>query len=346
MTAPALGFFWGDDDLAIGRAVRTFGEALDAEAGSPLERWPVRGADGPPAIVIGRLVERISTPVLFGGGTLSVVAGVGPLVKRSEDRDALLGALRTLGPGNGVAFVEPTESGRKQPPHKPLVDAIQAQGGIVRELRSPRAGALAGWIEAEAKTRSIRLAPGAARELATRVGGFVQEGDAERGYQTRLAAMELDKLAIRRPDGPITPDDVRELAAEAIPSSLWALGDAVGMRRVPRATELLERHLESTPEPVLVTVLYRRIRELLEVADRLAAGESPGSLVRSMRLAPFRAEKLVEQARTWSVAELSGALDGLVELDATVRGAPGMPQGDAQHRLAFGLWLVERVGSG
>jgi hypothetical protein len=33
-----------------------------------------------------------------------------------------------------------------------------------------------------------------------------------------------------------------------------------------------------------------------------------------------------------------------VELDATVRGAPGTPPGDANRRLAWTMWVAERVG--
>jgi ATP-dependent Clp protease ATP-binding subunit ClpB len=47
-----------------------------------------------------------------------------------------------------------------------------------------------------------------------------------------------------------------------------------------------------------------------------------------------------------TLPELEAALDALVELDATVKGAPGYGASDAQRRLAFTMWLVERVGSG
>jgi DNA polymerase III delta subunit len=62
-----------------------------------------------------------------------------------------------------------------------------------------------------------------------------------------------------------------------------------------------------------------------------------------MKLHPFRAETLIGQARQWPVAELEDALSGLVDVDATIKGAPGMPVGDAQHRLAFLLWVADRV---
>src|SRR3970282_659664 len=175
----------------------------------------------------------------------------------------------------------------------------------------PREGGLAPWIEAGARERGISLGAGAARELATRVGGFVREGDVDRRQQGRLAVTELEKLALRHAPTdpaaavpPVTVDDVRDLVAEVVPGSVWAFVDAVGMRQRARSLELLERLLEGTPEPVLLAVLPRRIRELLEIADRLAAGETPGSPVRTRRLQPFGAETLARQARAWTIAEL------------------------------------------
>ena len=55
-------------------------------------------------------------------------------------------------------------------------------------------------------------------------------------------------------------------------------------------------------------------------------------------------EKLRDQARRWTTAELTAALDGLVELDAMVKGAPGAESASAQRRLAFGLWVIDHAG--
>jgi hypothetical protein len=63
-----------------------------------------------------------------------------------------------------------------------------------------------------------------------------------------------------------------------------------------------------------------------------------------MGIHSFRAEQLVVQARRWTPPELVAALDGLVELDATVKNAPGYGASDAQRRLAFTMWLAEKVG--
>ncbi|HSK51668.1 MAG TPA: DNA polymerase III subunit delta [Clostridia bacterium] len=341
---PSLALFWGDDDLGAARAVDRLARAHAELGGVPLDRWDVRGESGSPAELVGQLAERLATPVMFGGGTLAVVTGVGPLLRRNDLRDALLGAIGTLAPGNVLVFVEAAPSGTKAAPQKRLADAIAAAGGVVRRFEAPKAGGLTAWIEAEARERGIRLGAGAGRELAARIGGFVSEGDAERRHQTRIASAELDKLALYRPDAYVEAADVRALVAEAVPDSMWAMTDAVGERRIAKATRLLDHLLETAPEPVLLNVLHRRIRELLEVADRLAAGEAPPAIGRAMKIgSEFRVRNLVAQARAWTVAELAAALDGLVELDAMVKGAPGTEPDPAQRRLAFLLWVADRV---
>jgi DNA polymerase III delta subunit len=283
---------------------------------------------------------------MFGSGSVALVPGLGALVRTAAGKEEFAAILATVAPGNGLAIVEETESGGREAPSKTVAEAIRSAGGVVAQLQAPREGALAAWIETRARERDIKLANGAARELATRVGGFIREGDVERQQQGRIAVMELEKLALRHADeSPVTADDVRELVAEAVPGSMWAFVDAVAMRQRARALEFLERLIEHKPAPVLLAVLHRRIRELIEVQDRLERGESPGSLVRSMRLVPFRAETLARQAKGWSGSELDVALEGLVELDAQVKGVGGRRSTDARDRLAFDLWITDRVAS-
>jgi len=378
-TRPApVAYYWGDDSYALDAAVEAFRSDPARFPGGVPERWRIR-ADGDAGGILDELANRLATGTMFGAGTLAILSNAGPLVRRNIDRDALIAAIGLIAEGNGLVVAEETDSGKKDPPSKTVSDAIRAAGGAVRPFVAPREGGLAAWVEARARERGIPLGPGAARELATRVGGFVREGDVDRRHQGRLAVMELEKLDLLRLDdgtgagtspgtgtgtaggtspgtgagtspgtGPartVTVDDIRALVPEAVPGSIWGFVDAVGMRQGTRAMALLERLLDVTPEPVLLAVLHRRLRELIEVADRLAGGESPGSLVRSMRLQPFRAETLARQAHAWTVAELAGALEGLLELDARVKGVGGATAGEAQLRLAFDLWVTDRVAS-
>jgi len=342
-TAP-LAYYWGDDAYGLEAAVEAFrNDTARFPDGAP-ERWRPEAERTEPGRLLGELRERLATGAMFGGGSLAILRGAGALVRGSEGRELLLGAFDVLAPGNGLAVVEETESGVKDPPSKVLAEAIRGAGGDVRRFEAPRQDALAAWIDQRARERQIRLAGGVARELATRVGGFVREGDVERQQQGRIAVMELEKLALRHVDDePVTVEDVRALVPEAVPGSMWAFVDAVAMRQRVRALELLERLIEDKPAPVLLAVLHRRLRELIEVQDRLERGESPGSLVRSMRLVPFRAETLARQAKGWTAPELDAALDGLVELDAQVKGVGGRASTDARDRLAFDLWIADLV---
>jgi DNA polymerase III delta subunit len=285
---------------------------------------------------------------MFGGGTAVIVSDPAALLRTKAEREALQAVFASVAPGNGLAFVELTEGGggRRSAALVGLEGAIAAAGGETREFKAPQEGRLAAWIEARAGELEVRLAAGAAKELATRVGGFVHEGDVDRRRQGQIAVGELEKLALYRTSGEVTVEDVRALVPEAVPGSLWALADAVGGRRAERAAEILDRLLGATHELVILAALHRRVRELVDVADRLADGQKPSSIPRALGLHPFRAEQLVLQARAWTVDELVAALHGLLDLDATMRGAPGMPASDAQRRLAFTLWLADLVAPG
>jgi DNA polymerase III delta subunit len=347
-TAPAsptpLAFFWGDDDLSMARAVDRFEVGLAEATGGPMERWRMRGDRNGASGQVAELTARLSTPVMFGGGTLAIVSSPGSLVLRTADRDAFLSAMTLIAPGNGLVILAVADGAARAPAPKRLADAVTAGGGTVRRFQAPKASGLAGWIEAEARDRGLLLGPGAAKALAERIGGFVTEGDAERTQQTRIASMELDKLGLYRGVAPIGPADVEALVAEAVPGSVWAFTDAVGLRRVTVALDWLDRLFDVTPEPVLLAVLHRRIRELIETADRVGSGERLSAVGKAMGIASeYRMERLREQAGLWSVADLCAALDGLVELDAMVKGVPGHERGDAQRRLAFSLWVMDHV---
>ena len=343
MTQANTAYIFGDDDFTIDRVIARFGSQV-AAGGEPLERWLLRGSRNGASAQIADLHGRVATPVMFGGGTLAVVLNAGALSVRNEDRDALVGVIGLVADGNALVIVEQSQSGAKYPAQTKLAEAIKGAGGKVEAIQAPKEGMLAAWIESEAHERGIRFAPGAAKELATRIGGFVREGDAERRDQTRRASMEIDKLGLYRPDASVSIDDVRALVAEAVPGSAWALADAVAERDAGKALRLLDTLAESMPEPVIVVVLHRRIRELLELLDRMPGAKSLAAAALAMGIkSEFRARRLAEQARKWHPDELIAAIDGLMELDAVVKGAPGRSGGDAQHRLAFALWIGDHV---
>ncbi len=342
-----LGHYTGDDDYALDEAATALARRV-AGSGPPLDRWRISGRE----TSLEEVLARLGSAPLFGGGTIAILTQAEVLIgSRSPDQrvariDRLLDG---VAPGNALAILDLREPGlRPSATIEALRTAVAERGGEVRELRTPTEGKMTAWLLEQARERGIRLEPAAAAELAARVGAFVREGDIDRRGMARLASSELDKLGHYRGAEPFRVEDVRALVAEAIPTSTWAALDAVGERRLrgtatrPGALDLLDRLLETTPPPLLIGVLHRRLRELLEVASLVAAGTPSTTLARQLRLKPYRAQKLVEQAARWTVPDLEAALEGLLALDLRFKNVP--PATEGQLRLALALWLLDRVG--
>ena len=252
-----------------------------------------------------------------------------------------------MAPGNALVFVEQGDAGNKRAAmYAALEAAVIKAGGEAREFAAPRAGQLAGWLRNLATERGVTLDRDASEELARRVGGFVTEGDVDRQRQGALAAggaREAGASTARRRRSPSRTSGPS--SRRSIPDSTWAMLDAVAERRADIAGPLLDRLLETTPLPVVIVQLHRRLRELLIAADLAAAGRRPPDIVKAIGGHPFRAQKLVEQARRWTLPELDAALEGVLELDAMIKGAVGLGEHGAPG--AAGVHAVgPRAGRG
>ena len=172
----------------------------------------------------------------------------------------------------------------------------------------------------------------------------MREGDVDRRRQTELANGELEKLALYRPDGKVTPADVDALVSEAMPGSTWAFLDALGAGGAQKPRQLADRLLnDGTAIQLLITQIHRRLRELIVVRDHMDAGTRPADLVRALKLQPFRAQKLAEQAARWHAHSLEAALSGLIELDLSARASPPMAaHADVRRPFAAGSIGVDR----
>ena len=275
--------------------------------------------------------ERVATAPLFGGGTVAVVVDPGspppvegrPRGARGVDRRRSRRATRSCSSSRAT----PAPSG----PRRCRASRRRCSRPAARRRRSRRreAAELAGWIDGPRHgARDARSSPGAAKELARRVGGFVQRGRRRPAAPwARSPSRELDKLALYRPFDPVTEDDVRALVAEVVPDSTWAFLDAVAERRPTSPGPLLDRLLETTPEPVVTRPAPppapRAARSPTDLAARRAGR---ADIVKAIGGHPFRAQKLVEPGARWT---LRGAR-------RRARGRAG-PRRDGQGRARLGL---------
>lgn len=367
MSHPTVAYWWGEDAFAMDQAVQRMAREL-GDPDLPLDVWRVAAddesatSDAPanasgPATAAGRRTARILEQIeqrvyaapLFGGGTLVVVRQPAALLRETVARERLLGIVRSVPPGNGLAFLDLASGGTKRTKSgEQLADAVAAVKGAVHEFPALTRDRMLRWIVARAEELGIRLDPDAVQLLAERVGASVREGDVDRRRQTELANSELEKLALYRPAGVVSAADVADLVSEAVPGSTWAFLDAVGLRRTRLAVELaLRLEAQGSPLPVILSQLHRRLRDLVVIRELLTNGTRANELPRLLRLQPFRAQKLAEQAGTWSLEDLEGALEGLLGLDLESKGIAldtgTVAMSEERSMLALEIWLVERV---
>lgn len=342
----------GDDALGVEREARRFAASVPTAG----ERRTVRiaGVGRPASLAEERAaaaLEAAATGSLFGDGALVIVSDAPALAGVEAAGRALADAVRLVAEGNVLALLAlADESGRQPAGTKALADAIRAAGGAVREAKIP--ADLARWIEETAPGMGVLLGRAAAVELARRVGAQDRSRDVDHRALAADATAELAKLALYRDGAEVTVDDVRAVVAERLPTSIFELMDAIGARQAQRAIALLDRASATVPGPVLVTRIHRRLREIAVAADLAAAGERAPAIAVALgwwdgrkkidegKLA-WRVQRAVGEARRWEPDEIAAALDGLLAVDAVMKG--GATIGERAQRLALTLWLVERV---
>ena len=245
---------------------------------------------------------------------------------RDADVEAHLApALAALPPDTTVAFFA-REDGRVKAPAK-LAAAVEKAGGDVSPEMTLRARELPKWAIAEAAKLGLTLEGAAAKALVTQVG--------ER--QQRLLR-ELEKLAIEHGEGArIGVEEVEAAAAPSAERQVWGLVDAlVGGDRAQATRAFLELRAQGETLPRLVPLMARRVRDVLAIASRLEAGESPAQVKASLKTSGWAADRRIKEARATDAATLRRALEALSELELASRG---------QSELAEDTAALQAIGT-
>src|SRR3954462_4909928 len=218
-------------------------------------------------------------------------------------------ALAGIAPDTTGGFFAREEGRAKAPPK--LAAAVKKAGGDVVAETALKARELPRWVVGEGERLGLTLEGAAAKALVAQVG--------ER--QQRLLR-ELEKLALEHGEGgPIGVEEVGGAAAVSAERQVWALVDALVARDRPHATRaFLELRAQGETLPRLVPLVARRVRDVLGIADRLAAGESPAQVKGSLKMNPWAADQRIKEARATDVEALQRTLEELAELELASRG--------------------------
>jgi DNA polymerase-3 subunit delta len=237
---------------------------------------------------------------------------------------------------------------------------IDARGMLVNCVVPAKGSSLAvSIVESEAAAREIPLAPGSAAHMVERCGADIA-----------LLVGELEKCALRAGIGQsVTPAIVDEMTQSALHNSVFDLSDAIGARAGERALTIVSQVFERGVAPELVlTLIVKHLRQLLQARTFLDAGlPLDASISRRMKpdlMAQLPADgrdnlalalasqnwlgpRLSAQARRFSVAELTRALELAFAADLQLKGIEGDGGFDSKHHSAASIeLLVARLCAG
>jgi DNA polymerase-3 subunit delta len=293
----------GDDHGRIGERRARLRALAEAESGTGGVEVFEGDASTPEAVALA-----LNAMTFAIGRRFLIVDGV----ERWKDGDveaALAGPLAEMPPDTTVAFFG-REDGRVKAPAK-LVAAVKKAGGDIAVESTLKPRELPRWAVGEAAKLGITLDGAAAQALIGQVGD----------RQQRLLR-ELEKLALEQGEGAhIGVEEVEAAAAVSAERQVWSLVDALVARDGPAATQtFLELRAQGESLARLVPLMARRLRDVLAIATRLEAGESPAQVKSSLRMSSWMADRRIKEARATDTAALRRALEALSDLELASRG--------------------------
>lgn len=261
---------------------------------------------------------------LGGGRRFVIVDGVERW--KEDDLEELESVLAQAPPETTVAFFA-REEGRFAAPDR-LAKAVEKAGGDVSREDTAKAWELPKWVADRARELGLELEPGAAKALVAQVGD----------RQQRLSR-ELEKLALGLgKGGSVGADEVEALAASSSERKAYSLGDALVAGDGAAATRMyLELRGQAERLPALLYAMTRRVRDALDVAVRLEAGEATSQIRRSLRMPQKAADRFVDDVRRTDTDHLRFALEQLADLELDSRGGRAVPEDTAALRTLLRL---------
>jgi DNA polymerase-3 subunit delta len=173
----------------------------------------------------------------------------------------------------------------------------------------PRGAAMTRWIQERARSAGGQFTPQAASLLVTLVG-----------EEPRQVDQEIQKLLtyvnFRRP---VEVDDVENLTSDTAEGDIFAMVDALGNQQGHAALAMLRRLLEMQDPIAIFGMIVRQFRLLLLAREVLDNGGQKGEVAQMLRVHPYVAEKISEQARHFSLARLEKLYHCLLDLDEAIK---------------------------
>ena len=318
---PVVYIFHGDDQLAIEKAVAEMAAALGNQSTADLNITHLDGHLNSPEEV-GATAYTI--PFL---ATRRLVVFSNPLARLTSKtaQERFIRLLDELPSTTAlVLIIEDSSKNRKnhQGEWEKSWDVLKKSHWLIkwagtageRALQRgyvlPSVREMKGWIVNQARQLGGQFLPEAAAALANQTGS-----------DTRLASQEILKLLTYVDfNRPVETDDVLALTLSGGgQADVFTMIDALATGSAHEASRQLHRLLENQEPHSLFYLVVRQFRLLIMAREVLDEGGGPAEVMKELRQPRFVADKLIHQARRFSMTDLEDIYRHLLDVDVSVK---------------------------
>lgn len=310
-TIPSVYLFDGEDEFTIAQAIKELMERLGDPALAEMNTTRLEGNTFEP----DQLLSIAGAMPFLARRRLVILTHPTARLNSPAARQKFLEQLSRIPPTTALILIEPKtltaekdrRSGKihwlekwviENPERAKLFHAPQPKGDQLVQRIQKMAVSLGGQIK-----------PDAARALA-----FLVDGD------LRMVDQELQKLlAYVNGKRPISEEDVMTLTADANQGDIFTLVDALAMRDARNSMRMLHRLLEYNDYFAIFGMITRQFRLLIQTREALDQGIPENAVASFLKINPYVAGKLLQQARRLTMSELENAYRRLLEVDKAVK---------------------------
>jgi DNA polymerase-3 subunit delta len=310
---PASAYYLtGDEDMLKEELVElVIGKAVD-EASRDFN-LDVRSASDVNGEDFHSLVE---TPPMLAERRAVIIKNVEQWRKNSKVWEVVHRYLNNPSPTTVLVLVQAAPQKEREKEQKPDKEVARASVHVVVKPLHPQR--LQGWIRARAEHRDVELTDEAAEHLASAVGSDLSQ-----------LAMEIDKLsAIALPDEPVNANQVAKLVGVRRGETVRDWVEAVLLRDIPRAIDMLEPVL-TTPRVTgvgMVTALGSGLVAMRLARALIDSGMPPGRVESTLANHAKRQFHLKNEAalwtravNRWTAAEINDAIRSAYQCDLALK---------------------------
>lgn len=337
---------YGEEPFLVERLTEAISQLLIAPGSASLDRVTMHGDGSPAKLDLDRLKAEVQTPAFLSKRKLVIVKNSGWLTIQSGGRGNAKGSAgKKDSGGSGGNSGSQTQKERQEKLAaifslltddvclvlaeekvdkrlKSMVQAIEKQG-VLAEMPKQTAQILQSWVQAECNRREIDINQRAMESLIDRCDSSMHVLWQEMSKLFLYCAYSETKVADEALIAEISLPDLR--------GTVFDLTDAISAGDTDTALRLLDTLIGlKQPVQLIAFMLARHLRQLICAAEL----KRPEAIASTLKVMPFVARRLSQQARQMSIPVLEALYGRCYETDLQVK------TGKIADRLALETLLI------